>query len=364
MLLVIFGAGASYDSSADVAGRPRSLPPPLAKDLVGRHFDPFTGHLQLSRPIIALLRRAMDGDDPTSLETELARISAEAVGSAEIRRQLMAFRFYLHAIIQHTVDDWLTYTQGFTYYLDLLNYIFAWQRVTKAPVRLVTFNYDVLLDTAVSNVLDHTFASIPDYTARRDLQVLKLHGSTTWARVFPTDLPNGTSTIRAAMQMAADNLLTDGEILVRPISDQVSSRQRQPQDKPSEVGIPALAVPMEGKTEFECPDEQVAALEDELPKVTHVLIVGWRAAEPHAVRLLDGSGPQRGLMPGYSLGIVSGSQEGAAQVVLNLDRVARKGRLTFVEPAGFSTFIENLDKHMADLLGPNLIATQPHDKEG
>ena len=156
MLLVIFGAGASYDSSPEVPGRRRSLPPPLAKDLVGRHFDPFTGERQMSRPIIALLRRAMNGNDPTSLETELARISEEAAGSAEIRRQLMAFRFYLHALIEHTVGDWLTYTQGFTYYLDLLNYIFAWQRTTKAPVRLVTFNYDVLLDTAVNNVLDHT----------------------------------------------------------------------------------------------------------------------------------------------------------------------------------------------------------------
>jgi hypothetical protein len=59
-------------------------------------------------------------------------------------------------------------------------------------------------------------------------------------------------------------------------------------------------------------------------------------------------------MPGYSLGVVSRSPEGAAQVVLNLDRVARKGRLTFVEAGGFSTFIENLDTHMAALLGPNL----------
>ena len=137
----------------------------------------------------------------------------------------MAFRFYLHALIEHTIGDWLTYTHGFTYYLDLLNYIFAWQRTTKAPVRLVTFNYDVLLDTAVNNVLDHTFASLLEYTARSDFQLLKLHGSTTWARVFPTDLPDGTSTISAAMQMAADNPLTDGEILFRPITDQVSPRR-------------------------------------------------------------------------------------------------------------------------------------------
>jgi hypothetical protein len=298
----------------------------------------------------------MLGNDPTSLETELARISAEAAESPEIRRQLMAFRFYLHAVIEHTVTDWLTYTQGFTHYLDLLNYIFAWQRTTSAPVRLVTFNYDVLLDTAVTNVLDHNFASISDYTARSDFQLLKLHGSTTWARIFPTDLPNGMSTLSAAMQMAADDLLTGGEILFRPITDEVGLRQRQPQDKPNEVAVPALAVPMEGKTEFECPAEHISALEGDLPRVTHVLIVGWRAAEPHAVSLLDGSGPQEGLMPGYSLGVVSGSQEGAAEVLSNLDQVARKGRLTFVEPRGFSSFVERLDTCMANLLGPNLTA--------
>ena len=163
--------------------------------------------------------------------------------------------------------------------------------------------------------------------------------------------------------MTIAHLLTDGEILFRPITDKVSPRQRQPQDKPNEVGIPALAVPMEGKTEFECPDEQIAALKGDLPKVTHVLIVGWRAAEPHAVKLLDGSGPQEGLMPGYSLGVVSGSPEGAEQVVLNLDQVGRKGRLTFVEPGGFSTFIENLGTRMADLLGPNLTAPQASDED-
>ena len=67
-------------------------------------------------------------------------------------------------------------------------------------------------------------------------------------------------------------------------------------------------------------------------------------------------------MPGYSLGVVSGSPEGAEEVVLNLDRVARKGRLTFVEPGGFSTFIENLSTRMADLLGPNMTGPQEPDE--
>ena len=106
---------------------------------------------------------------------------------------------------------------------------------------------------------------------------------------------------------------------------------------------------MAGKTEFECPAGHLEALRADLPEVTHVLIVGWRAAEPHAVELLTGSTPQEGLHPAYALGIVSGSEQDAEEVQRNLGAVAAKGRLAFVEPGGFSTFTEKLEVHMSDL---------------
>ncbi|MGO9906181.1 MAG: hypothetical protein ACLP4R_26440 [Solirubrobacteraceae bacterium] len=156
--------------------------------------------------------------------------------------------------------------------------------------------------------------------------------------------------LRTAMELAVSEPLPGGEIIAR--------YPPPPGEGANDIVLPALAVPMAGKTAFECPIEHLETLRIDLPKVTHVLIVGWRAAEPHAIELLQGSIPQEGLMPGYSLGVVSGSPEGAQEVVDNLGIVARKGRLTFVEPEGFSAFIEKLGVHMADLLGPNLTTEQ------
>jgi hypothetical protein len=55
------------------------------------------------------------------------------------------------------------------------------------------------------------------------------------------------------------------------------------------ITIPALAIPTAAKYDCECPDHDLATLRKDLPEVSHVLIVGWRAPEEHAVRLLRGT---------------------------------------------------------------------------
>jgi hypothetical protein len=110
---------------------------------------------------------------------------------------------------------------------------------------------------------------------------------------------------------------------------------------------------MESKTRFECPPEHLASLATDLPAVTNVLIIGWRAAAPHAVRLLQGNGdPQQGLSPGYALGVVSWQQEGIAELEGNLGEVWRRGRLRVQEPNGFTGFTSLIRTHLADLLAP------------
>jgi hypothetical protein len=77
MLLVIFGAGASFDS----ADRLRLFqsgglqPPPLAKELVGGRFNSIAASLPNSLPVIDRLRRRMGTDPTAGLESELARLS-------------------------------------------------------------------------------------------------------------------------------------------------------------------------------------------------------------------------------------------------------------------------------------------------
>jgi hypothetical protein len=50
--------------------------------------------------------------------------------------------------------------------------------------------------------------------------------------------------------------------------------------------FPALAIPVERKRTFECPDEHLVALRRDIPRLTKLVLIGWRATEQHFLDLL------------------------------------------------------------------------------
>lgn len=342
MLLVIFGAGASYDC-ADVQNRP-----PLAKDLVGPAFDSIAVRFPECRAIVDRLRERMDGT--TSLELELAELTTESRSKPERRRQLTAFSFYLRRVIEDVTTDVLRATSGYTRYLRLTNFLYDWQRASGEPIRIVTFNYDTILEDALETVFGgwDLGRGLSTFVERDDCRLHKLHGSIHWSRAVKAQAEPFAMMLPATMTHAENGGTFDGEIEPHSPSDQVPD--------PPVLMVPALAIPMEAKTEFGCPPAHLAALRSDLPAVRRLLIVGWRAAEPHVVDLLWGSDNhvQSGLTPGFSSLIVSGSQDDADQVVTNLgrviDRSPRQWRL--VEPGGFSALIRNRRQHLDGMLRP------------
>jgi hypothetical protein len=330
MLLVVFGAGASFDSSRNFPDdHPGVARPPLAKDLVNPEFGYLAARIPGSRVVVDEIRRLRTADTATSLETQLTRIAAAAGETPEGRQQLMAFRFYLHSVIDKSVSDWLELTNGFTNYLTLLSYLQRWQHSTATPIRLVTFNYDVMLDRAAEEVFAgwRLSGSLEGYAQRADCRLFKLHGSTSWARSFRVPVPVHAPMVPRALELAA---------------------QGQPDRG---LTIPAMAIPLVEKMAFECPDDHVQKLRDDLPAVKHVLIIGWRAAEQHALHLLRGEGDARqGLFPSYSLGIVDRGDAGVEEVRTNLDDVGRKGRFLLGETGGFTALINTLDEQLGPFL--------------
>lgn len=128
------------------------------------------------------------------------------------------------------------------------------------------------------------------FIERDDCRLYKLHGSVAWSRAVRAQAEPYSMMVDSALTHAESGGRFDGDI----------RRERGPlqvQDSP-EIWVPAIAVPMEAKTDFECPPSHLQALREDLPSVRRVLIVGWRAAEPHVVKLLHGSDAQPGLMPG------------------------------------------------------------------
>ena len=172
MLLVIFGAGASYDSyypspsESPTAEYFEGARPPLTQELFDRGFDYALSEFWQMRPLAAHLRRL---PKEALLEAELARLFDQRNAQPSRFRQFVALRFYLQRIIAQRTKDWLAGTAGVTNYVELLGRIDDWRLQEHQRVALVTFNYDTLLDEAYKDILNS------DPARPKRLGVTRLH---------------------------------------------------------------------------------------------------------------------------------------------------------------------------------------------
>lgn len=340
MLMVIFGAGASYGSQpvtpeddsriSRLAGRgshgtpPR---PPLTRELFSEDFAGFTEAYPASRPAIVSLRKALVRDPEILIETEIGKLYIEADADPERARHLLALRFYLADLIADQTARWWKALNGFTHYTELLEQLGRWRARTGEPVVLVTFNYDELLDRTVeAQVGNWTLDSIDSYIDRRDWRVYKLHGSTGWSRVLNVNMDGGDKP--GTLIARAEELdLASGKIRASSWEDAVETHEIA-------VAVPGIAVPTDLKQTFECPPPHVEAFTADIPSVTKLITIGWRAAEPHVVSLLS-----EHLQPGYHLGICDIDADDMATITANLDLAARKAHISEF-PGGFTTLLQ------------------------
>src|SRR5438128_263155 len=117
MLMVIFGAGASYDSISSLrpaSGDPLLHPnrPPLADELfqVREPFGDALSRFPRCHPIVPYLQSI---PKDSSLEHELEKINGEAVEIPDRRLpQLAAVRYYLQFIFHQLSQSWVRVGAG------------------------------------------------------------------------------------------------------------------------------------------------------------------------------------------------------------------------------------------------------------
>lgn len=277
MLLVIFGAGASYDSvpSRSFAySQYNNLPdrPPLANQLFEDRpeFVEDLDHFPLCKPIVPHLRTLRPG---VSFEQTLQRFQMEEQQYPRRVPQLAAVRFYLRRMLWRCEDRWAADHRDVTNYATLLDQLDSWRPQNWGPILLVTFNYDRMLERALLQ-FGRTFDDIPAYIASNRFPLFKLHGSVNWGRRVQTQIRTerrGLQEIINELIERMSNLQFTSEYAVLDHYEKVNDR--------SKVYFPALALPVEQKVDFECPESHVNALMQMLPKVTHILTIGWRATE-------------------------------------------------------------------------------------
>jgi hypothetical protein len=283
MLLVILGAGASFDSYASrpaSSGQYRAMDhrPPLADELFGdrHHFGAVMERYGKCLDIATRLRHLPEG---VSIEKVLQDLQSEAGEYPERVQQLVSVRYYLQDILYHCSTNWWNSCQGMLNHRQLLDDIKRWHR-KGSRVCFVTFNYDILIDYAFAST-GFPISNFKDYISQEFL-LIKLHGSVNWGRIVRTPLTRDL--LDSPDKMARELISRFGEI---QITKEYVMGTNPPPASNSDYGVvPALAIPVESKLEFECPEELVEALKSFIPHVTKVLIIGWRGTERPFLDLL------------------------------------------------------------------------------
>src|ERR1700680_1450903 len=148
MLLVIFGAGASYDSVLQLPPRlsNEDSRPPLANQLFDDRglFVQVMNEYVACKPLVNLLRGNIQ------VERQLARFEEEANTFPPRRSQLAAIRYYLHHMLWNCQNNWGNHHQGITNYVTFLDAIDQWRHEHSEQVCYVTFNYDTMIERSMT----------------------------------------------------------------------------------------------------------------------------------------------------------------------------------------------------------------------
>ncbi len=342
MLLVILGAGASYDSvpsrpvgvsipDADIEERLRlEHRPPLSDALFARTqiYEEVQRRYEPLREVAHRLQRRAFGE---SVEDVLERMQDEAARYPFRLRHLMATRYYLQELLHRCEQHWIQNRALGTNHQALYDQIEQHRGETGPHPIFVTFNYDRLIEHALlpRNV---AYSSMNDYVREDRPRVIKLHGSIDWRRPFTSkpgvNFGSDSSVPRFVIERAEQKPAL-GEIE----RDNDLNRMHR-------MGIPlvpALALPEHGK-QFECPESHIDALRAALPFVRGILAIGWRAGEGHFLRLLQEAVLREDLL----VHTVCGSDDDAARTFAQLKQVERLSKATWVPYGrGFSEYVQS-----------------------
>jgi hypothetical protein len=347
-VLVILGAGASYDSIPEFRPDPNMMytgsvaayRPPLATELFANRqsfFDVIT-KFGPSRPLIYRLRRLADG---ASLEEELDRLQQRADGGeVRLSPQLAALRFYLREIIDLCTRNWSGLAAGVTNYVALVDRLEEWARARQMPnIFWVTFNYDLLLEQAVDDVARFQPRAVDDYITSANGHVLiKPHGSINWVRRTAQSDEWRDNSVPQALKMIvrARGLALSEGISIYPAGNYTDNV----------TGLfPALAIPVRSKQDFVCPQMHIRILRDNIPRIRRVLIIGWAANETNFLRLLH-----QGLVEDARILIVCGDAARAQATESQLTKAGIQTQPRRLSTGGFSDLFGSSGEDLAWLL--------------
>lgn len=249
------------------------------------------------------------------VEEVLAELVDESRRNPTVVSQLQDAQRYIRSVVIETQDAWAGISAGQSNLLTLVHELEKGRnRASDEAVAFVTFNYDTLIESALTSLSygDFRGEDIDSLVAKGPYRLFKLHGSTNWGR------EEESGTIRGFAKCAPDTCAG------RPMR-------------------PAIAIPVPGKT-FECPQSHVDLLQALIPKTSRFIVIGWRAGEKAFLELLSE-------LPAFCPGIVVAEDRQAAQATIAKLPLREPGKCeAFEKKGGFSQFIGGKERAVRGFL--------------
>jgi hypothetical protein len=293
VLTVIFGAGASFDSSTlnpiygQMVTRVASQRPPLTNDLFMPRGAQQT-RMEQWKQIGGLVERVRPACQPNmeGFEQALATLLAEATtppGKRQRAIQLLTLRYYLRDIIADIEAAWTSEQGGSSAYVGLLDEVESWRQARSGHVELITFNYDTLLEGAMERSLPHL--DLRTITMSHDsgqpYRLYKAHGSISWQRRTPITWEEGDPSEyghpHKKLVRFVDHLGFD-----EPMALAYENVIRAPDPAgviEGYIHVPAIAVPIAGKATWEMPASLLSSMRSALTETDALLVIGWAAQD-------------------------------------------------------------------------------------
>lgn len=333
---MILGAGASYDSDPDTpAVKAAQSRPPLAKELFDRgRFGHFVAEWKECQPLIHDLRLAARRGE---LEQQLEVFRDEAEGAEHIRRAVDAIPYYLRSVVDSECASWNESLNGVTTYQGFIRRLESWRAARNERIAVITFNYDTLLEQALTSVFpSRTFGRMRDY-AEHGFDLIKPHGSTNWWH--PIKIPPERYRERAEVIERLGTPEGVAHLVIATPKDFDVQERILTGAELFEMGnwqwrTPALAIPTVTKSVFQCPTEQLNEMDVALVSMTKLLVIGWRGMENYFISRWKQSGS-----PSLRLWQVCSTENGAGVTEVNLHPVIGDRPQVEAATGGFSEYV-------------------------
>jgi len=336
-LVVLVGAGASYDCASNLVNTDPLRRPPLVKDLFGPHFADILQRYRLAQAAAADIRRRVAADSDTAIPLEQYLRDEMANSTNEpTRRRYQQIPLYLQDVLT-TVGN--TSGSGFTTDPDNYNTLVN-ASLQLDDVLFLTLNYDTLLDDRL--FLYGELESMNSYVTQRTWALVKLHGSVNWGRrVLDLQAPrrlfiNQEFDLLRVNEMFEDlDLQLDDQIELRHADGSLVSMRADALG----AYYPALSVPLGAEDQLVCPSEHLSEARTRLkrPDGINLLVIGYSGLDREVLQLLGESGSSV-----RSMLVANGSYLAGAEAATRISQATGGGsafQTDWVLDGGFSELI-------------------------